>query len=435
MGMKASDPFKFEKKWWSKNKPLTLKSTGLGAILGEYDEAKKECDTMVQTGTYKGNLDKKQLPFDDAIALLKGKVTTTAKKAKNDCNKTLHKDTIAVLDKFEAACKKEIQEIEGLRNDFDHKYNGYFTNLKNKAEEHHGEAEQSAKKVEELVGLMEMAGSELEKIDHAVALGVQQGRPKTHPSMVKAVQQGELRYKKLTEYDKEIAAELVECNTAKSNIAKCDRMNDLTVKDRAKIQDLMNDVTEFRNDIMQMQNAVKAVVGAGKADLESLKNRLDGKGLSMETVIERLTLAEATLKGYSEDSRRYDNNITGPTGIADRMGQALAEKSKGDEAVEAAAKKLVIPYPQDEWKARVRQFLLVAKDMAVKNKVLLKKAQGVFDKAAGQLTDGQRQSDNIKGPIDKMTEYIKAITAYEGTLAAHTEMLVKAVTKVVKLLG
>ncbi len=77
-------------KWWSKNKGLTVPSTGLGDALKDYEIQKN----------------KSSMDYEEMLKALE-KVETVAAKAITKCNKTLHAETIEALKKYPGVIKTE----------------------------------------------------------------------------------------------------------------------------------------------------------------------------------------------------------------------------------------------------------------------------------------------------------------------------------------
>lgn len=81
-------------KWWSKNKGVTVPSTGLGDALKDYEIEKN----------------KSSMDYEEMLKLL-DKVETVAAKAITKCNKTLHAETIEALKKYPGVIKTEREWI------------------------------------------------------------------------------------------------------------------------------------------------------------------------------------------------------------------------------------------------------------------------------------------------------------------------------------
>ncbi|MCY2996098.1 MAG: hypothetical protein NTY19_50855 [Planctomycetota bacterium] len=93
--MKKNAQPELSQQWWSKNKATTLKSTGLGKALKAYEDAQK----------------KRQLP--EAVKALAA-VIPVVKKALGMCNKSLHEETIAALEKYPKVIQTEKSRLEHL---------------------------------------------------------------------------------------------------------------------------------------------------------------------------------------------------------------------------------------------------------------------------------------------------------------------------------
>lgn len=87
--MKKGATPELDQKWWSKNKAKTMKKSGLGDALKDYEIAKDSLD-------YSDMLAK--------LALVKKKALFAKKSC---CNKKLHSETVAALGKYDGVIKKE----------------------------------------------------------------------------------------------------------------------------------------------------------------------------------------------------------------------------------------------------------------------------------------------------------------------------------------
>ena len=95
--MKATDTPKIDQAWWNKNKPGTLKSTGLGKAMARYQDDKAEAKKLAA---------KEPMDYGSALAGYTTaeasfqELSSSARKALAACNKTLHADCIVVLNKL-----------------------------------------------------------------------------------------------------------------------------------------------------------------------------------------------------------------------------------------------------------------------------------------------------------------------------------------------
>ncbi|GMG84324.1 hypothetical protein LNKW23_35390 [Paralimibaculum aggregatum] len=110
--MKANAKPELEQKWWRKNKAKTLKSTGFGKVLGEYETALKDFETWPANGAEKA--------YETAVALLSKRLPSAADAAIKACNARLHKDTVACLETYrKKTFPEELKRIQAIRKNFD----------------------------------------------------------------------------------------------------------------------------------------------------------------------------------------------------------------------------------------------------------------------------------------------------------------------------
>jgi len=105
----AKMPTELSQKWWSTNKAKTLKSTGLGALLGKYETIWKECQGPPHRSLKK---------FAEAETALKA-VEAGVAKAKSMCNAILHKETLGALDGYRPLIAKAKGQIESSKRDYE----------------------------------------------------------------------------------------------------------------------------------------------------------------------------------------------------------------------------------------------------------------------------------------------------------------------------
>ena len=91
--MKKGAKPELTQKWWSKNKAMTLKKTGLGQALKVYEDAKK-------------SKDEKRILQALKDAHVKVKVAYKA------CDKKQHPGTIGVLEKYDQMIKNEARDLD-----------------------------------------------------------------------------------------------------------------------------------------------------------------------------------------------------------------------------------------------------------------------------------------------------------------------------------
>ena len=93
---KGDKPKDLSQQWWSKNKAKTLKSTGLGKVLGAYEKLRAGTQSLKY--------------FQDCYKEL-NKIPAAVEKSKKMCNEKLHAETLAALDGYSAVISKEMQAL------------------------------------------------------------------------------------------------------------------------------------------------------------------------------------------------------------------------------------------------------------------------------------------------------------------------------------
>lgn len=105
----ASLPSDLSRKWWSDHKAATLKSTKLGESLGKCETALAETkDVAKRRYAAYGAATKSLEDLKPAVAV-----------AKKECNTTLHKDTIKILDAYPAVIAKAANELMAHKTEYD----------------------------------------------------------------------------------------------------------------------------------------------------------------------------------------------------------------------------------------------------------------------------------------------------------------------------
>jgi len=97
--MKANVTPELSSVWWKKNKPVTMKKTGLGAALKKYEKTVAEFDKMVKRASPAFETHTTFMQCKTELAQVEKCVDAGIKAA----NKTLHKETIAALQKYKAS--------------------------------------------------------------------------------------------------------------------------------------------------------------------------------------------------------------------------------------------------------------------------------------------------------------------------------------------
>ena len=100
---KGDKPKDLSQAWWSKNKATTLKSTGLGKALGEYEKVRAGTPSLKY--------------YQDCLKAL-NKLPAAVAKAEKACNAKLHKETLDALGGYKAVISKEAQEVAKEDTDY-----------------------------------------------------------------------------------------------------------------------------------------------------------------------------------------------------------------------------------------------------------------------------------------------------------------------------
>lgn len=122
--MKAGATPELGQKWWSKNKPRSLKSTGLGGVLGSYEKAYKELEKALKSNDWT-----KIQPALDEVDNYTGKLIPAAvKKAEGMCDKKKHKETLDALGKYPKVIQQQAIKTAVLIKPVRTKIEGGFKN-------------------------------------------------------------------------------------------------------------------------------------------------------------------------------------------------------------------------------------------------------------------------------------------------------------------
>jgi len=119
MTFKSSDVFKLDQAWWKKHKPLTVKSTGLGATINTYLAAKKAAVDFSKKGTWEGT-EQKDDPLKGAMDILTITLPAAVLKAEKACSK--HSDAVTYLRTAKNVLKAEHTALTKLQSDFAKRY-------------------------------------------------------------------------------------------------------------------------------------------------------------------------------------------------------------------------------------------------------------------------------------------------------------------------
>lgn len=108
-------PAEFTAKWWKKHRALTLKSTGLADLLQDYEDTLDKLQGLAKAKVTGEGMK----AFDDGLDLVGTRLPAGIKKAQAACNKTLHKDTIAILAEYQKTClPKAAGAVTNLHKDY-----------------------------------------------------------------------------------------------------------------------------------------------------------------------------------------------------------------------------------------------------------------------------------------------------------------------------
>lgn len=392
--MKASDNFKIDQAWWNKEKPLTLKSTGLGATMKKYQDAKAKIQTLASKGVYSGEFDAATTPFDVATLILDKEIPVAVAKAKGMCSKLLHKETIAVLDKFKTAVSAEKGLLQTLEDNFNKTYKA----------KHFDPAQLKASTVEKnLVAEKDTAQALYKETELAFK------KISNQVIYLKSLEkQGKLREEDVLTAAKECKDDSAKvkknCETlakmvasAEGDISTVDKLfkggkGVLSFRDQDTIKTHLNSVMKYKNLILDYSSRANMFQTGAESSFNEFKAALTGAKTATSTHLKELALLQKTMLGNEGVTRKLENQFTNLILLPSKMINAV--KTAKDRA------SIVVPpgvdVPVDKWESRLNEWIAAAEQAIKKTSKLLAQSKEIKDKILGKIDPSIKDSDQAK---------------------------------------
>ncbi len=411
MALKSGDKLKIDQKWWTKNNQIPLKTTGLGAAMKAYTDAKGLAVTFSSKGLYSSQKEREKSPIDIAKEKL-ADVVKTAAKAKGMCNKSLHKDVIKVLDTVGVAEKAETKALATLESNFN---KAYLKNVLLPLTKQAGEAVQKfTQRKTDANALMKAVAEDLKMLGGTVkyAKAVKRDDPYNTGEMKKILSESTVRFKKMKKAQKAVdtmqSESEVEAREAKS-ITNDVRIGD---SDRDKhFAPMINNINGMRNAVSMYQNKINLMIATGEGHLQAIESTLSGKPSTTGDHEKILTKVADALVGWGQDARRQNNNLT-PWQADVRRFVAAKRRATGGKTLEDIAKEMSIKEPPSTWKKIADDYVTKAPTFMKKTVKMLKQAEELKAKSLAKVPQPVLGLPNIKAQIEKIDDKIKEIRDY-----------------------
>lgn len=410
--MKASDNFKIDQAWWKKNKPITLKTTGLGAVMKKYQDLKAKIGELANKGKYSGEFDGKVTPFEMAAAILDKELPVAVAKAKSMCKPLIHKDTMTVLDKHKAAIGIEQNALQQLESNFNNTYKAtYYTPVFNRATQieqalkvEKGLAETMFKEVEAAHGVISkrldyLRG--LEKIGTLTPLDVQQATTDVKADVA-------LVAKNCTE----LAKKRKSAETDQLAAAKMDGeiKGVLSFRDQDAVRVILNNIAKLKNYILDFHTRSEMYQSGVTSSFNEFKTALTGVQTKASKQMKELKTLQDTMTGNEFSTRKLENAFTNILPGLPKMIQAI-KKAPDKASIETPAE---VNVPPDRWVAQLTAWESLAKKASEKcdaiykqSDEIMKKVLAKIDKAVLEDKDAIPIIQDIKSKLGGIDEYRK----------------------------
>jgi hypothetical protein len=410
--MKASDNFQINQAWWKKEKPVTLKTTGLGAVMKKYQDAKGKITTLASKGKYSGEFAGSVTPFEAAEAILDNEIPKAVDKAKGMCSKTFHKDTITVLDKYKAAITLEKNALQQLETAFNNTYKQtHYTPLMNQAtqvetglktalqnaEKLSKEADASAKII--LKRFAYLKG--LEKNGMMAQIDIDQAKADVKGDVAKVQQI-------VTDLEKMLKSAENDESTAQKLNGKM--TNVLSFRDQDLLRKKLNSIASLKNYVLEVTKKTTMTQTSVLTNMREFKAQLSGKQTSVPKQIVLLTELQKSMTGNEFATRKLENAFTNILPGLPKMIKAVKE------AKDRAS--IVIPpevnVPVDKWLAQVQEWHALAKTHADKCAQILKDSKDTMEKVFAKVEKAVQDGKDGKPLVEDIKSKYSGIEKYKG---------------------
>lgn len=398
--MKANAKPELEQKWWSKNKAKTLKSTGFGKVLGEYETALKALEGTDAAEALKGH--------GTAVDLLTKKLPRAADAALKACSTRFHKETIACLETYKRKTfPDELKRIEAIRKNLDA--------LTVKAEKKvHAEFDKLTKLFDDAADLQDEIFSAIGGIEDAKKSAIAASKKADKKALeaagklaAGAMEKASLAYGKISKLLKpaDDAYKLFRLEMTKApDPAAFERLRRDASLARDKIDNVIQDMDYEMKDAMKAENQLREII----------MGRIDETAALAETI-------ERTCRLYMEANKGVKGNFNQISAELSSLRDKIRETGEPEDAGTVAKgfagnlKTLIVRFTKSANTA-VSQHKKFTREVKTWPKDML---------AASQFARLKRDVEVAKGQDDATTKDIRAIT---GKLK-ETQQMILALNK------
>lgn len=424
MGLKASDNFQINQAWWKKEKPLTLKTTGLGAVMKKYQDAKGKITVLSTKGKYSGDFAGPVSPFEAAAAILEKELPAAVTKAKSMCGKLLHKDCITVLDKAKAAISQEKIVLQQLETNFDNTYKAtYFTPKMNQATQLEtgltnalDAAEKLSKKAEESSKIILKRFQYLKTLEKAGTLqelDIQQAKVDVKGDMasVKTICDQLDQMVKSAEVDEKAAGKI-----------DGEIKGVLSFRDQDLVRKKLNAVASLKNYILDVSKRTAMLQASVLTNVNEFKAGVTGNKTPAVKQLATLKELQKTMTGNEGATRKLENAFTNILIGVPKMIRAVKE------APDRASIKIPdgVNVPVDKWLAQVKEWQDLAKKHLTKCEAILKQSDEIYlavtskiDKAVLDGNEGTPIHEDIKAKKGGIKTYVEKCDSDEASFGRY----------------
>jgi hypothetical protein len=410
--MKASDSFKIDQAWWKKNKPINLKTTGLGAVMKKYQDAKAKIQELAQEGKYTNEFNGPLTPFEAAEKILKKEIPDAVAKAKGMCNPAkLFKDTITVLDKYKNAISAERGLLVSMQLNFNRAYKKtHFdpmaktaTDIVKKLTQEKVDAQALYKETETAFKRIVQKLADINTLKKKNALGQDDINEATND--IKA------------DVDKVTA----NCNTlvnmknsAEEDNSAATRMNNrmpgvLSFRDQDVIRGHLNKITQLKNFILDYSTRSAMFKTGATSSVNQLKAAITDTQTKASRQLKELKALQTTMTGNEGSTRKLENAFTNILQQLPKMLKAVRD------APDVAS--IVIPagtsVPVNKWKGQAQAWLTAADTALRKATKILAQSQDVKEKVFAKIDQGVLESEAAKPIVKDIEAKLGGIETYQ----------------------
>lgn len=409
--MKASDNFKIDQAWWKKNKPLTLKTTGLGAVMKQYQDAKVKIQELAKKGAFSGEFNSSVTPFDAARKVLEKNIPVAVAKAKGMCNKTLHKDTIVVLDKYKSAVSAEGGVLTSMEDNFNKTYKAkHFDPMRLQAEQIETKMTQDKETAQGIYKDTEAAfkrvGSQLTYLK-----SLEKQKKLREEDVLAAAKDSK---DDMTKIKKNCEALVKMVSSGENDVKTVDRLlkssaGILSFRDQDVIKNHLNSVMKYKNLILDYSSRAAMFQTGALSSLNEFKSALTGAQTSAAQHLKELAALQATMTGNEGATRKLENTFTNLILLPSKM-IAAVKKAPDRGSIEVPAG---VDVPVAKWESRIREWIETANLAIKKTTKILDQSKEMKDKVFAKIDKSILESDQAKPIVKDIEAKLGGIETYQ----------------------